>query len=436
MRITELLKMIAETAGSPAKKAILAEQNTELLTEIFDYTYGGRKYFVKKYSVSAEGPLTIEDDWPAIKVMLDTLAAKDVTGNAALSLVDNVVSGYTKDDQEVIQHIIEGNLKCGVTLKTFEAATGTTSAATSNALPVALAINLDKVKGVNPIDGTFYASRKLDGTRLICKIKADGDVLFLSRSNKEFQTLDNLIMPMRALFGTQNEYDELIFDGECCIVDENGDEHFDWIMKEISRKNHTIANPCYNIFDMLTPDEYYGRVQSPNFTERLARMKSLFDKLEQPYNEIKLLKQERITSQEDFDRWSQYVEEGDWEGFMLRKDAPFKGERTKDLLKVKKFMDAEYTVVDIETGQMIYAEDGNKNFDVVTAIIIEHKGNRVGVGSGLSKEQRIDWFQHPEHILGKIVTIQYFEETTNSKDGSLSLRFPVLKAVYDNGRTF
>ena len=121
---------------------------------------------------------------------------------------------------------------------------------------------------------------------------------------------------------------------------------------------------------------------------------------------------------------------------MLRKDAPFKGERTKDLLKVKKFMDAEYTVVDMETGQMIYAEDGNKNFDVVTAIIIEHKGNRVGVGSGLSKEQRIDWFQHPEHILGKIVTIQYFEETTNSKDGSLSLRFPVLKAVYDNGRTF
>ena len=438
MRITELLKMIAETAGSTAKKDILAEQNTELLTEIFDYTYGGRKYFVKKYSVSNEGSLTLDEPtaWESVKEMLNKLASKIVSGNEALALIDKVVSRFTVEDQEVIQHIIEGNLKCGVTLKTFEAATGTISEATSNALPVALAINLDKVKGVNPIDGTFYASRKLDGSRCICKIKSNGDVMFLSRTNKEFLTLDNLIMPMRDLFSNQNQYDELIFDGECCIVDENGDEHFDWIMKEISRKNHTIPNPCYNIFDMLTPDEYYGRVQSPNFTERLARMKSLFDKLEYPYNEIKLLKQERITSQEDFDRWSQYVEDGNWEGFMLRKDAPFKGERTKDLLKVKKFMDAEYTVVDIETGQMIYAEDGNKNFDVVTAIIIEHKGNRVGVGSGLSKDQRIDWFQHPEHILSKTVTIQYFEETKNSKDNSLSLRFPVLKAVYDNGRTF
>lgn len=185
MRITELLKMIAETAGSTAKKAILAEQNTELLTEIFDYTYGGRKYFVKKYFVSAEGPLTIEDDWPAIKAMLDTLAAKTVTGNAALSLIDNVVSGFTKDDQEVIQHIIEGNLKCGVTLKTFEAATGTTSAATSNALPVALAINLDKVKGVNPIDGTFYASRKLDGC-------VSGDTL-ITMADGSLKTIKELV---------------------------------------------------------------------------------------------------------------------------------------------------------------------------------------------------------------------------------------------------
>lgn len=36
---------------------------------------------------------------------------------------------------------------------------------------------------------------------------------------------------------------------------------------------------------------------------------------------------------------------------------------------------------------------------------------------------------HPQDIVGKIVTIKYFEETRN-KNGSYSLRFPVVKTVH------
>ena len=35
----------------------------------------------------------------------------------------------------------------------------------------------------------------------------------------------------------------------------------------------------------------------------------------------------------------------------------------------------------------------------------------------------------PQDIVGKIVTIKYFEETRN-KNGSYSLRFPVVKTVH------
>ena len=68
-------------------------------------------------------------------------------------------------------------------------------------------------------------------------------------------------------------------------------------------------------------------------------------------------------------------------------------------------------------------------------VIIEHKGNRVQVGSGFSHEQRRHYFKNPNEILGKQITVQYFEETTN-KNGTHSLRFPVIKAVYDGVRTF
>ena len=104
------------------------------------------------------------------------------------------------------------------------------------------------------------------------------------------------------------------------------------------------------------------------------------------------------------------------------------------LIKVKKFQDAEYVVEDVINGTAVYNEGGMKEYDIVSALVIKHKDNIVKVGSGLSKEQRLRWFSNPEEIIGKTITVQYFEETQDSKTKEYSLRFPVLKHVYENGR--
>ena len=36
-------------------------------------------------------------------------------------------------------------------------------------------------------------------------------------------------------------------------------------------------------------------------------------------------------------------------------------------------------------------------------------------------------------IVGKTITVQYFEETSNDR-GCISLRFPTVKHIYDNER--
>ena len=71
--------------------------------------------------------------------------------------------------------------------------------------------------------------------------------------------------------------------------------------------------------------------------------------------------------------------------------------------------------------------------EMLSNIIIEHKGNKVGVGSGFTIDERKKYYANPEWLVGKTVTIQYFEESKN-KDGEYSLRFPVLKHIYENGR--
>ena len=43
---------------------------------------------------------------------------------------------------------------------------------------------------------------------------------------------------------------------------------------------------------------------------------------------------------------------------MLRKDVSYEGKRTKNLLKVKKFYDAEYTVVDFDNDDHEVVRDG------------------------------------------------------------------------------
>ena len=62
-----------------------------------------------------------------------------------------------------------------------------------------------------------------------------------------------------------------------------------------------------------------------------------------------------------------------------------------------------------------------------------HKGYEVAVGSGWNQEQRIKYNANPTLIIGKEITVQYFEETKNQK-GELSLRFPTVKHVFENGR--
>jgi ATP-dependent DNA ligase len=56
-----------------------------------------------------------------------------------------------------------------------------------------------------------------------------------------------------------------------------------------------------------------------------------------------------------------YIKKADtynWEGLILRKNTTYKGKRSKDLLKVKTFFDAEYQVVDVEMGPFRYVKDG------------------------------------------------------------------------------
>lgn len=444
MLIREIFDTIKNTGGSKKKQAILEANLNPTIEAIFNDTYDqSRKYFVHKYNKNwGEDYIfreiyNIDENYNEFHEMLDTLASRKVTGNAAIAMVEETIAKFIEEDRPILHAILARNLKIGVSSTSFNKH----SDDKIDKFKVALACNLDKIKGVDPLDGNWFASRKLDGVRCIAIVDTvNQTVQFMSRQGKEFTSLSNLVKPMLTLC---DEYSgKMVFDGELCAIDEDGNEDFSKAIQKVTKKDIQATDVKYCIFDVIPYKAFIAGKDTceyaPTFSARYELYKDLY------YNHlinedvaryISILLQERITTQEQFDKWSQSVKDNGWEGFMLRKDLPYEAGRIKDLLKVKKFQDAEYIVEGVETGKVVYNEDGMKEYDVVRAIIIDHKGTKVHVGSGLSKEQRIEWFKDPSQIIGKTVTVQYFQESKNMANDGLSLRFPVLKYVYESGRT-
>lgn len=448
MKVHEVFKKIQETAGTNDKKQILKENVSDVIKQIFEDTYGKQKYYIKKFTKpDFSGNLTLDNDYHYFRDTLVNLSERKVTGQPAYLLLYSTVGDFDVESQEILCRIIDRNLKIGVSLDNFLDVVG----GKEEKYEVALAESFSKAKGVDPTDGTYFVSQKLDGVRCNCFVTREeynGEIqtriIFKSRQGKVFLTLDRMKVDVN-IFTQGLGCGEFVLDGEVCIVDENGKENFHGLMKEITRKDHTIERPKYKVFDILTVDEFWGRTESPIFSERYETLCNLIrsynDHIDKRLKEmasthsyIDLVIQQRVTSQEILDGWIATAKDNGWEGCMLRKDAPYKRGRSKDLLKIKDMQDAEYEVIGLETGTATYNEGGHKEFKVVSALKIVHRGNVVSVGSGLSKEQRLRWYEHPEEILGETVTIQYFEETMDSKTGTYSLRFPVLKHVYENGR--
>ena len=89
--------------------------------------------------------------------------------------------------------------------------------------------------GIDWEEDEYYVSRKLDGVRCIAVVDAVGNTTFYSRTGKVFDTLSVVADGISALQITNT-----VFDGELCLLDEDGDEDFQGIMKELRKKNHTI----------------------------------------------------------------------------------------------------------------------------------------------------------------------------------------------------
>jgi len=355
--------------------------------------------------------------------LLNALKNRTITGHDAIGAVNSFIDNQ-REYEELIHCIIDKDLKTRAGDKLI-------NKALPDFIPTFSVALADKYvpKIVNWKDG-WYASRKIDGARCIAIVDDNGNSTFYSRTGKVFDTLNVVHDAIRSLGLVK-----VVLDGELCLVDEDGVEDFQGVMKELRKKDHIIPNPVYKIFDLLTHDEFYSQKGS-NQRPFSIRIKNLEYTMKQ-HNKSKCLVQLEQTLVKDESHFQELIKEATsngWEGLMLRADEPYKGKRSKDLLKYKTFFDDEYVVEDVSFGPFRYIKDGQECEEIMLSnITIDHKGYKVDVGSGFTIEERQSFYKDKSKILNKTVLIQYFEETENEK-GGISLRFPTFKYLHGDPR--
>ena len=381
------------------------------------YNFGVSSQNLKKRQDLIAPPDIGYDDFFSL---LDDLCERNLTGHSAISMVNRFISDHSQYSQLIYQ-ILDRNLETRATetlinrvipdlIPTFE---------------VALAHDASKVKGINLVDGSWHVSRKLDGVRCICIANGE-DIRFFSRNGKPFHTLGRVAEQIKELGLT-----DVVFDGEICLMNEDGSDDFQGILKQIQRKDHTIENPKYWIFDLLTVDEFTQRIGSPRLSTRLSERT---DWIKGSNQILEILPQIKISNEEDLADLKERSKNFNWEGLIARRDVKYTAGRSKDMLKIKEFFDAEYVVTGVIMGpQRVIVEGREVEEEMLSAVTIRHNGNQVQVGSGFNMEQRRHYYKNPSELIGSTICVQYFEESTDQL-GNSSLRFPVFKHNYGHGR--
>ena len=276
-------------------------------------------------------------------------------------------------------------------------------------------------------------TEKLDGIRRIL-VKENGNISCYSRSGHLDEGLVDIFEEAKYL------PDNFVYDGELLAIG----SFTDCIAQR--QATNSIANSkgirkglTFNVFDMIPVDEFFaGKSKERAQLRKLRLGATLKDESIQLLDDnwAKLIAAFGIYEDLHFIRpvpilgFVRSLEEAEpivnaiWsrggEGIMLNTTSGlYEIKRSKELLKVKHTEEHVLPIIDMIEGTGKYE-------GMLGALVVVYKGNRLGVGSGFTDQQRQYIWDNYSAYIGAQVEIETFGESTNAL-GTVSLNCPIFK---------
>ena len=432
--IVKIVQELRETSGSNDKiKTLKNYSDTPHLQEILKMTYDPfLKYGVSKKmveqlenaNVNSISMITYEN----FQNFMERLAKSNINDALRVEIAEMLHHPTYTDTVDLLKCILTKDLKIGMA-----------AANINKAIPGLIPV-FDVMRGQKYADHKhklrgkeIIITEKIDGVRTVAIIDENGEVKFYSRQGKEIEGLVEIERAIKLL-----DLKNIVLDGETTVLDQTGLESkdvFKKTMEIMGSKMEQKTGLLYNVFDCMPLSAFkagvcktYAKTRKAYFLDKFA---SLDDWLYETWKYIyplPVLYQGEFREMRVKALHKEILSRGG-EGVMINvASAPYECKRTANLLKVKEMYTMDLKIIGFEEGLV-----GTKFEGTLGAIVVDYKGYSVKVGSGYSEEDREFFWKNQNELLGRVIEVQYFEETQDA-DGNLSLRFPVFVQLREDGK--
>ena len=396
------------------KEAIIRREseadNIEFFNGVGMALDGFRTFGVKQVPKSTNdgGGLT----WLEFNELVRQLEYREVTGNTAKQMVQQACDEADMEQwNDWYRRILIKDLRCGVTHKTIN------KHSTMKVPVFECMLADDSKKHEKKMVGEVLVEPKLDGVRVITICDVDRDeVKMFSRNGKELSNFPKILEQFDGMMDQMEG--SMVFDGEVMSDD------FQTLMREIHRKGGAKTDDAVlNLFDCLPLEDF----KEGGSNNTLGQRKEWLDGYNFGPNISKVETVKMNLSEEDgqkqFADYNKLCIDKGFEGIMVKPIAGvYECKRSSLWLKVKPFIEVSLTVKAVEEGT-------GRNVGKLGALIVEgtdmDKFIKTNVGSGLSDDNRDEFWKHRDKLIGQVVEVRADAITQNqdSKD-QWSLRFP------------
>lgn len=421
--VLEMINKLQATNSNKDKLAILnsyvGHEDENLIKNVLSYCYSPFEKYGISEAVYDEIPLVSSTIFKSPFEMFDKLAESNINDLLRLSTKAYIENVVEEEYRELIKGILFKDLKIGVNAKSINKVW--------KGLVPEFNVQLAESFGKKPIpnDKEFYVTTKVDGFRILAVPNDNGIYSFYTRKGEVYDGIDHLQKECQLIgLGIY------VLDGELIARNDDSLSSGDLykVTTKIARKKGCTPDKaklqfhCFDIVDIV--DFKQGKSKLP-YHERRDMLDSLFSKYEDElHNLIKVEVLYKGKDQSQVPVIAKELTDSGYEGAMINiADSYYECKRHAGILKVKSFKDADVWVKDVYEGT-------GRNKGRLGGVVIQYLYNgelhECECGSGFTDEQRIEFWNNPELIIGHATEIQFFEVSENDKGGK-GLRFPTFK---------
>jgi len=442
MTIKQIFDEIANESGTNEKMNILSKyKDNDVLVNVLYMANSKRvKFFIKQ--IPEYQPSIEELPWSLVVAlnMLESLTKREVTGNAAIEHLRNILSHLNADDAYIIERIIEKDCKIGMGTRNI-----------NKVIPDL--IEKTGYMGCKPYskklieklleDATAYSQEKMDGRFVNIVVQGD-EVMMESRQGEPTLLEDPAFMAELTRLNKDCVLNgELTMDGIeryqsngivaslISIATKRADgKDVTKELKKFEAKHMPYREALDAVrvtaWDILTIDEYFTRTCTRPYYARLDDLKSTFASLGKSM--LSVVETRIVSSVEEVMAHFTEVLQRNGEGTVVKSmDGVWADKKPNYQIKVKKEMGLDLKVVGFN-----YGTAGTKNENVISSLNVESEDGLLKTKpQGIDEEMMIHITDNQDQLMGMIVEVVCSGLSQNEK-GDYSTLHPRFKMFRDD----